>query len=507
MTSDWLEYAARQFDAENIKYPTPGDLAKALDPATVQTPALDLIDQALVDIENGDCDRLILSLPPQEGKSSRVTTIGPLWFLLNNPDRRLAVVSYGADLADEFGRAVRNMVQENQGEDGSLDLGLRIASDNGSIRKWSLAGHKGGMRSVGLTGGITGRPVDGLIIDDPISNMEQAMSPAYRERAWRFWTAAGRTRLGPGAFVIVILTRWHHSDLAGRLMDAPDGDRWRVINIPARANHRPELGETDPLGREPGEYLLSARMYDDGKGGLRHRTDEEWESIEVEVGPVVWNALYQGNPSPAEGGMFPQEWATYDEPLWINRDDGSRWIPGECEVIQSWDLAFKDTKNSDYVVGQVWARIGTDVYLVDQVRDRMSFTQTMNAIKGLSAKWPQSTAKFVEDKANGPAVINALSRELPGLIPIEPEGSKEARAAAVSPFTHSGNVKLPEARFAPWVEDFILEARGFPMAAHDDQIDAFSQAVNRLLLMPLQAETIVNPFDTDYGHDWSISPY
>ena len=164
---EWAEHAARMFDPPPPSpWATPGDLARAIDPRIRQTPALDLIDQALVDVEAGRCDRLIVSMPPQEGKSSRVTTMGPLWFLTRNPDRRIAVVSYAQSLAQGFGRDIRNYITQNQGEDGTLDLGLRIAQDNGSAGQWQIAGRRGGVRSVGMSGGLTGRPADALGLDD-----------------------------------------------------------------------------------------------------------------------------------------------------------------------------------------------------------------------------------------------------------------------------------------------------------------------------------------------------
>jgi len=480
---DWAEAAARMFEPKDDAYPTPGVLAAAVTPGTLQTRALDVIDQALVDVESGDCDRLIISMPPQEGKSTRVTKVGPLWFLLRNPERRVVVASYAESLAQEFGRDIRSHITSNQGDDGTLDLGLRIAPDNGAVTSWKLDQHRGGVRSVGIAGGLTGRPADVIFIDDPISNMEQAESKTYRDRAWSFWTSVARTRLAPGAPVVLILTRWHHDDLAGRLLRSEEGHRWRVINIPAQANHRPEKGEVDPLGREPGEWMDSART--DERTG-KQRTAADWEASRREVGPRVWNALYQGNPSPEQGGLFPGVWARYEQPMWIEHHDGTRTVPGEgYELVQSWDMTFKDTKASDYVVGQVWLRIGVTAYLLDQVRARMNFTATIEAVKRMTARWPQAVAKFVEDKANGPAVINALARTVPGLIPIEPEGSKFARASAVSPLSHSGNIVLPSAELLPNVEELIEEHRLFPNGPHDDTVDTLSQAINRLLLNPL----------------------
>jgi predicted phage terminase large subunit-like protein len=477
----WWDALQRSFDealaaAENPPGPrwaTPGQLAAAVDPTTVQTPALDLIDCALVDVEEGRCDRLIIQAPPQEGKSTRVTTIGPLWMLIRNPDRRIACVSYAMELAEDFGRTIRNHITNNSGDDGTLDLGLRIAPDNGSARRWQLDGHRGGVRSVGMAGGLTGRPADALFIDDPISNPTQADSATHREMVWRWWQQVGSTRLAPGAPVVLVLTRWHADDLAGRLLAAEDGHRWRVLNIPAQAE-----SEDDPLGRAVGEYLISARK----------RTVPQWEQIKVATGSRGWNAMYQGRPSPASGDLLKREWwRYYDTPQAIERPDGSMWVPlsGRDEVCASWDMAFKDTASSDYVVGQVWLRRGVHAYLLDQVRARMSFTDTLAAVRSLAARWPQALAKYVEDKANGTAVINMLARSVPGLIPVEPEGGKVARVAAVSPFVEAGNVHLPDPALAPWVGELVEEAAAFPNGAHDDQCDALSQALNRLLLNPL----------------------
>lgn len=497
-----LSLADRLDPPDRTRWPTPGALAADVDPTTVQTPALDLIDRALVDVDAGLCDRLIISMPPQEGKSTRVTKVGPLWALIRNPERRIVVVSYGADLANEFGRSIRNMIVTNQGHDGTLDLGLRIAPDNGAVSSWTLAGHRGGVRSIGLSGGITGRPADWMFIDDPISNREQAESEAYRKRAKDFWTSTGSTRLAPGAPVVLILTRWHEDDLAGWLLRRPDGHRWKVINIPAQADHDPAKGQTDPLGRQPGEYMRSARVNE--KTG-QPRSVAEWEQIKVQAGSRDWTALYQGRPAPPEGGLLKRGWwRYYDQPQWIERPDGSRQAIGFDELLLSWDMTFKDVDSSDYVVGQVWGRRAAHAYLLDQVRGRWSFVTTCMQLRALAARWPQAGAKLVEDKANGTAVINALSRTVAGLIPVEPDGSKAARASAVSPFVEAGNVWLPAPELAAWADSLVEECAAFPNGSHDDQVDALTQALNRLLLNPILADPIVVEEDDDYA---GISAY
>ena len=184
------------------------------------------------------------------------------------------------------------------------------------------------------------------------------------------------------------------------------------------------------------------------------------------VGTYAWSSLYMQTPTPSSGGMFKREW-------W------KRWtvLPsGLMDFVQSWDCTFKDKDTSDFVVGQVWARKGADRYLLDQVRGRMSFTETLNAMRDLSAKWPQTTRKLVEDKANGTAVIEVLRKEIPGIVPVEPFGGKVVRAHATTAVAEAGNIYIPAASIAPWVGDFVEEMASFPSGAHDDQVDCYSQA-------------------------------
>lgn len=499
MSLAFLEHAARQFEPPRPpKWTSPLDMGAALDPTFRRTKALEIINQAIVDTLNTHDGRLIISMPPQEGKSTLATKWTPTWLLQNDPDQRIIIATFAATIARRMGRLVRKEINDHADE-----LDIRIAQDVAAQNEFQIAGHLGGVYAVGIAGSLTSRPADVMFIDDPLKDRIEADSEVYRDRVWDWWTSVASARLAPGAPVIVILTRWHHDDIAGRLLAEEDGDQWRVINIPAQADHHPEKGEVDILGREPGEFMATARTFKDKKTGVESpRTLEGWLRRKATAGPRDWAAQYQGRPSPDAGDLFPEKWSRFDQPHHIERADGSCWIPGtDFELVQSWDLAFKDTKSSDYVVGQVWLRVGVHVYLLDQVRARLSFNATLEAIRAMTARWPQAITKFIEDKANGPAVINSLSSTIPGIIPIEPEGSKYARAAAVSRFVHSNNVHLPEAELLPNVEELLEEARAFPNGSHDDTIDAFSQAVNRLLLMPLldspDTYDAVDMFDDD----------
>lgn len=474
---NWLDDLERQLTAtttgRTITWPSPGYLACDLDKRTVQTPALQKIDDALTELYNTPDGRLIIIVPPQEGKSQRVSRRFVEWVLKQDPDTRVAIASYEHTVARRWGRAVRDDIRDHR---DAFDLTVR--QDLSGQSEWEIAGYGGGVFSVGIGGALTGRPVDLLVIDDPIKDRKQADSVTYRDAVWDWWTDTASTRLAPGAPVVLILTRWHEDDLAGRLTAAEDGHLWKVLRIPAQADHDPATGEADPLGRQVGEFLESARG----------RTDAQWEAIKVRVGSRTWNALYQGRPSAAEGNIFNRNWwQSYDQPQWIVHDDGRRTVLGFDDMLISWDLTFKDTKGTDFVAGQVWMRRGADAYLLDQVRARMDFPETCRQVRLLAAKWPQALLKIVEDKANGPAVIAQLRRTVPGIVPEEPQGSKEARAAAVSPLVEAGNVWLPAPEIAPWVGELVDEAAGFPNAKHDDQVDSLSQALNRLILQPLLA--------------------
>lgn len=297
-------------------------------------------------------------------------------------------------------------------------------------------------------------------------------------------------------------TRWHQDDLAGRLVEKDMQAGWQVINIPAQADHRPDKGETDLLGRAPGEFMQSARG----------RTQRQWELRKHTAGSRTWNALYQGRPSPAGGGVFKRDWwREYTQPMWLELPDGTRRTtnPGD-RVILSADFAFKDTAASDYVAIGVWLQRGPNVYLLDQIHDRLDFLASMRALRTLAARWPQAGLKLVEDKANGTAIINTLSRTIPGIVPEVPRGGKTERANAVVPFVEAGNVWLPSVEIAPWIDGYIEEMAAFPTGKHDDQVDQTTQALNRLLLAPVLDNT--DGFEPDEFSDlddqgYVYSPY
>jgi predicted phage terminase large subunit-like protein len=218
-------------------------------------------------------------------------------------------------------------------------------------------------------------------------------------------------------------------------------------------------------------------------------------TLKATLGGYRYAGQFQQRPTPADGGMLKPHWWRYWQPRGANLppvlvrlpDGGSELrsaveLPSHLDhLIQSWDMAFKDTQNSDFVVGQIQAAQGADRYLLDQVRDRLDLPATLLAVRRLSGQWPNAHLKLVEDKANGPAVVQSLRHEIGGLVEVNPEGGKISRAAAASPQLESGNWYLPHPLLKQWVDGFIAECAAFPTGANDDQVDAWSQGAKRLL--------------------------
>lgn len=486
-----LERVASEAEGRGrTEFASPLDVARLVEPKTVQTPALDIIDAALIAAENGTGPRrLIISMPPQEGKSQRISRHFVTWLLARDPSRRVAMVGYQDRISRRWGKQVRDDIT------GTPGLGLKVRSDSSAANEWQLVGHDGGLITSSVQGSLTGRPVDVMIIDDPHKDAKEAGSEIMQENVRDWWRMVASTRMPAGGGIIVLVqTRWHEGDLAGFLMSDEEGgaDDWHLINIPAQAVHDPakgaeckcgqKVGATgnemvclgyDILGRKPGEYMISARG----------RSVKDWEQRRRNAGSFGWTALYQGWPSPSEGGILKRAWwRTYHQPRWVEKSDGSFHALGTEQVIISVDCTFKDTDGSDYVVMIVMARRGPRIWLLDLVRRRMDVVETCQVLAELAAKWPQATLKIIEDKANGPAVIRVMREQVGGIVPFTPEDSKEGRARAISPFVEAGDVELPAPHLAPWVGLFVHECAAFPNGAHDDQVDAFTQGMHRLKL-------------------------
>lgn len=397
-----------------------------------------LIFRYLQAVSENEINRLIINLPPRHTKTETITVRYPIYRLVLDPEIRTVIGSYSQTQANKYSRKARALARM---------MGVELSSERSATEEWETAAG-GGMHARGVGSGVTGNGYDLILIDDPVKSRLEAESEAYRDRVWDWYRDDLYTRLEPAGALIIVMTRWHEDDLVGRILSSDDAPQWTVLNLPALAE------EDDPLGRNLGEALCPQR-FDVNALLDRKRV----------LGSYGFNALYQGHPSPPEGSLLQRNWWQYYT------------LPGTRfdAVFSSWDCAFKDANDSDFVVGQVWGRRGADCYLLDQVRGRMGFVATRQAIKAQKQKWPQINALYIEDKANGAAIIETLRHEIPGVIAVNPEGGKVSRVQAISPMIEAGNVYLPAQ--APWVGDFVDECATFPNAAHDDQVDAMSQAL------------------------------
>ena len=420
---------------------------------------LDLLCEYLTAVQRGECRRLIINVPPRSMKSLLCTVFYPVWRWCTEPQRRFMFVSYSDELSTDHSVFRRNVLNSKMYREGwgnkvkfSKDQNLKTQYENT---------RRGVMFSTSITGSATGKGCDELIVDDPL-NAKKAFSDTERDTTNRNFDATFRSRLNDPAkgVIIVIMQRLHDRDLTGHLLDQ-EPKAWTHLKLPAEFEEdaRWQVKGCRPHERKAGDLLWADRF-----------PRSVLADLKTAMGSWSFAGQYQQSPAPLEGGIIQRKWIRYYTEL------PAAGSTGKGQWVQSWDCSFKDTREADYVVGQVWRRIGSSFYLVDQVRERMDFVRTTQAIRQMTARYPQATAKLIEDKANGPAVIASLRREIDGIIAVPVTDSKIGRLNSVSPLFEAGNVLLPEGR--QWTGDFVEEITRFPSAAHDDQVDACTQALS-----------------------------
>ncbi|MDY0291930.1 MAG: phage terminase large subunit [Desulfuromonadaceae bacterium] len=415
--------------------------------------------QDFIERDTGNAvDILLISVPPQHGKSITITEALPSWYLMKNPDHKVIIASYNEEFAKTFGRRnkekIRDWAQKMFPE-------VELDPSTQSNTHFGINNRRGACISRGIMSGITGHAGNLIIIDDPIKNRQEADSATTRESIWSEYLNSIRTRFQARTKLIVIQTRWHEDDLYGRLKEREKNVK--VINIPCECDDE----ENDLLHRKLGQALCP----EIGKG--QAWLEDYKHAYLTEEGSRAWQALFQGRPTAMEGNLFKREfWKYYSQ----------EEISDLPYKIISVDAAFKGGEENDFVAIQVWGKRDKKYYLLDLLKEHLTFTETIKAIKNFKVRHPDTLYILIEDKANGSAIVDVLSKEFTGVLPVQPEGGKEARANAILPTVEMGRVFLPEYGGKD-IAEFIQECSEFPHSSHDDQVDAFTQALSRMIFV------------------------
>lgn len=455
---------------------SPAAMAADLTEGRFEIPAhIELLSGKLAKAAHEGGGRLIVSMPPRHGKSELVSRFFPLWYLSQYPERSFAVASYGAELAAGFGRWVRNAARE-WGE----RTGLKLAPDSQAAERWSTTGG-GGFMGVGVGGAFTGRGAHVIVVDDPVKDAAEAFSLTIRQRIWDWWISVATTRLEPGGTLIVVMTRWHDDDLAGRLLKS-EPDKWDELKLPALAK------DGDPLGRAVDEPLWAKRYSQAELMERRARGDWEWFAL-YDQSPLTSSTASPIRPEHVHhwGGQLPKgELVLTVDPSFKGLDP---------------DLDKKSTKRSRVGMMVILFSGGT-AYVVDHLAELLDFDQTEAQILSMHERYPELRRCYIEDAANGSALIGRLRRLLVGVqvFGVKPRESKLLRLHAVSGFFRSRQVLFP-AVTVPWVADFTRRLCGFPQVDFDDDIDALTQALAEEWLPKIKDG---ERSDQDRVKDWDL---
>ena len=423
---------------------------------------IDLIAEYLEAVTAGEIRHLLINVPPRSMKSLLVSVFWPAWEWLRRPGGRWIFTSYAEGLASKHSLDRRTLIQSPWYQE-RWGCRIQLASDQ-NVKGEFQNTRRGVMLATSIGGSVTGKGGSRIIVDDP-HNPIQAESDVQREHAVTYFRNTLSTRLDDkkADAIVVVMQRLHERDLAATCMDLG----YSHINLPAEAEApttfvMPRSGRS--VTRAVGDLLWPER---EGRAEL--------DMQKALLGSAAYAGQYQQRPAPAAGLFFQRGWWRYytDVPAAFD------------EVVQSWDLSFKEGAGNDFVVGLVAGRVGALVYLLDRYKEKASFVETCHAIERMCERHPSARRVLIEDAANGPAVVDTLRRRLSGVIAVRPEGGKQSRAAAVQPLVESGQIYLPEPRRKDgvrragrdWVDDFVETCSVFPKGAHDDDVDALSQLV------------------------------
>lgn len=423
--------------------------------------------------------RLAVSMPPRHSKSETISSHTPAWAVTKYPDWRIILASYEADFAETWGRKARGHVETHP------EFGIKVAQDSKAAKNWNLTTpNRGGMVTAGIGGPTTGKGAHLLIVDDYLKNAEDAQSALTRQKQWDWWLSVAKSRLEPGGYVIVLATRWHEDDLIGRFMELQP-ERWMYINLPALAE------DDDPLGREPGEALCPAWYDRDALLDIQSdETDGKW-----------FNALYQGHPTTAGGGIFKDASFRYwrrNETHYIlpAREGAVKYVlVSDCTRICTVDLAATKTTRADYsVIATYDVTPAREALLVDLVRVRIESSEHREWMKEHYLRLKPKYA-IVEKKTYGLTLLQSAYKDGMTLRPGNTgNDDKVSNAIPAGAAIDAGRIYFPPPADSPWLPAFVAEHLIFPNGKHDDQVDTTSMLAEEIttgaLSTPMRREVV-----------------
>lgn len=426
---------------------------------------LEVIQEHLEAVSGGKIKRLIINIPPRFMKSTMVGVQWPAWEWVTRPSLQYLSASHADDLATRDAYKMRLLLRSDWYQERYKHVFAMQADQDAKTRYVNT--HNGQRVVTSIGSSPVGEGGNRLLVDDPHDPRKAMFSDPVRQTALDWWDNTMVTRYNNPKkdAAVIVMQRVHERDLCGHLL-AKEPGVWEHLRIPMRYEER------DPDSKQPIKYETCLGRYDprttEGELLWPERFGEpEVRSLEKSLGSYGTAAQLQQRPSPLGGGIFKRkDWQTYGA------------LPQLEEWIMSVDCTFKDLVTSDFVAIQVWGRKGANKFLVYRLKEKMGFAATVAAVKSVKAKFKKISAVLIEDKANGSAVIETLATEIPGVLAIEPEGGKIARAYSVQPEHEAHNLFLPSEKIDPDIETFLGEASSFPGAPNDDEVDAMTQAIN-----------------------------
>ena len=409
----------------------------------------------------------MILMPPRHGKSEQVTVRWAAWNIERNPALRVIIGAYTPTLATSFSRDARNIVKKAPF--------VHISQEVHAAKFWKTT-KGGGCLAVGVGTGVTGFGGNILIVDDPVKSREEANSETYRRKVKNWWTNDLYTRQEPDCLIVVIMTQWHEDDLAGEIMDSEDSESWKIIRLPAIAEHKEDrnlyhkkvgipLENKDPIGRKPGEALCPTRF-----------DIPFFEEVKRVMGKMHFSALYQQRPQPSEGNMFNRAWFDIQAVL---------PVAVEAKFVRYWDKA-GTKKGGKFTAGVLMMELRGLYYVVDIIRGQWNAVQREKVIKSTaqsdSARYGHVEI-WVEQEpgSGGKESAESTIMNLAGFV-IKAEtvrGDKSFRAEPFAVQADAGNVLLI---YGEWNGAFLDEIESFPDGKYNDQGDASGGAFNKLAL-------------------------